>query len=453
MRHEIWSALGGEPGAIDAVAIDGAGSLASPLAVDELARAAVAAALAAAAELAAARGRPRPDVAADGAHIGVAFVSERFAQVGGRPFAAGFHPLSAFMPASDGWVRLHANYPHHRLALLAALGARDPEDVRAAVAERTAVEVEDAVVDAGGCAAAVRDEAAWAAHPQGAVVAALPLLDFAPLPVPGAPLPALAAGALPAAGVRVLDLTRVIAGPVGTRMLAALGADVLRIDPPFLPEIEEQLVDGGPGKRSALLDLRDGGDRATFSALLADADVLVHGYRPGALAAHGLDPVTLAGEHPHLTVVQLSAWGATGPWGERRGFDSLVQAASGIAVACAGPGADAPGRLPAQALDHGTGYLVAAAALRGLAQRAQDGRAAHAELALARTAQRLLRAPRGAAPAAGEPDPAPYLETLPSPRGEVTLVAPPGRLDGRPLTWPSAPPEHGADAPSWLRPS
>ena len=454
MMREAWEALGGEPGAIDAVEVGGGGILPSPLAAGELACATVAAALAAAAELAEARGRARPAVSIDAAHVEVAFVSERHCRVGGRPFAAGFHPLSAFMPAADGWVRLHANYPHHRLALLAALGASDEPGVAAAVAERGAVDVEDAVVAAGGCAAAVRDEATWAAHPQGRAVAAQPLLDFAPLPAGAPPLrPLPAPDTLPAAGLRVLDLTRVIAGPVGTRMLAALGADVLRIDPPFLPEPEEQLVDTGPGKRSALLDLRDGADRARFESLLADADVLVHGYRPGGLAAFGLDPVSLAGRHPHLTVVQLSAWGATGPWGERRGFDSLVQAATGIAAACTERGADAPGRLPAQALDHGTGYLIAAAALRGLAHRAGDGRAAHAELGLARTARWLLGAPRGAARAGAPTDPESFLVTLPSRRGEVTLVAPPGRLDGRPLTWPSAPPIAGADDPSWLTPS
>jgi crotonobetainyl-CoA:carnitine CoA-transferase CaiB-like acyl-CoA transferase len=453
MLREAWSALGGDPGAVE---LDARGEiLPSPLPAGELACATVTAALLAAAELAEARGGARPAVSIEAQHVATAFVSERFTRVAGRPFAAGFHALSAFMPAADGWVRLHGNYPHHRVALLAALDVRDPDNVRAAVAERRAVEVEEAVVAAGGCAAAVRDEATWAAHPQGAAVAAVPLLDLAPVGAapPRAPL---SPGALPAAGLRVLDLTRVIAGPVGTRMLGALGADVLRIDPPFLPEPEEQAVDALPGKRSAFLDLRDAAGRATFEQLLAGADVLVHGYRPGALAAHGLGGRELAERHPHLTVVALSAWGSTGPWGDRRGFDSLVQAATGIATACRPPGEDTPGRLPAQALDHGTGYLIAAAALRGLATRERDGCAVHAELALACTAHWLLQQPRRAAPAgdaAGAPDATPYLVTLPSPRGEITLVAPPGRLDGRTLRWRSAPPALGADPPTWATPA
>jgi crotonobetainyl-CoA:carnitine CoA-transferase CaiB-like acyl-CoA transferase len=448
MLRDAWTALGGEPAAAEAVEIERRDILPSRLAVGDLACATVAAALLAAAELAEARGQSRPAVSLDARHVATAFVSERHCRVGGAPFAAGFHALSAFMPAADGWVRLHGNYPHHRAALLEALGVSDEDGVRAAVAARRAVDVEDAVVAAGGCAAAVRDEAEWAAHPQGAAIGAAPLLAFAPIAPDAPPLRPLPAGAPPAAGVRVLDLTRVIAGPVGTRMLGALGADVLRIDPPFLPELEEQAVDTGPGKRSAFLDLRAAGDRATFEELLAGADVLVHGYRPGALNRYGL--TTLAERHPHVTVVALSAWGSSGPWRERRGFDSLVQAASGIATACAEPGADAPGRLPAQALDHGTGYLIAAAALRGLALRARDGRAAHAELALARSASWLLRQPRREERAADTPDPAPYLVSLPSARGEVTLVAPPGRLDGRASAWRSAPPAPGADAARWL---
>jgi crotonobetainyl-CoA:carnitine CoA-transferase CaiB-like acyl-CoA transferase len=456
MQSEAWSALGGEPAALDAIEVAPRdGILPSPLAVEELACATVAAALAAGAELAEARGRPRPAVSIAAAHVAAAFVSERYCRISGQPFAAGFHALSAFLPAVDGWVRLHGNYPHHRTALLAALGLRDDDPdtnlVRAAVAERGAVEVEEAVVAAGGCAAAVRDEATWAAHPQGAAIAAAPLLELKRTTGPAPALDPLAAGASPADGVRVLDLTRVIAGPVGTRMLGALGADVLRIDPPWLPELAEQAVDTGPGKRSAFLDLRRATDRARFEELLAGADVLVHGYRPGALAAYGLESAALAGRHPHLTVVALSAWGTHGPWAGRRGFDSLVQAASGIATACAEPGAHTPGKLPAQALDHGTGYLIAAAAPRGLTLRAREGRAAHAELALAQTANWLLRQSRRTdRPAAAEPDATPYLVSLPSPGGEVALVAPPGRLDGRALRWRSAPPAPGGDDPRWV---
>ncbi len=174
-----------------------------------------------------------------------------------------------------------------------------------------------------------------------------------------APRPWRDGGAAPLAGIRVLDLTRVIAGPVATRDLAVAGADVLRIDSPRLPEAPWQHLDTGHEKRSALMDLDDPSDRMRFEELLSTADVVVHGYRPTALARYGLDPQSLRERFPGIIVAQLSAWGTDGPWGDRRGFDSLVQAASGIAVLESGDGAT-PGALPAQALDHATGHFLAA---------------------------------------------------------------------------------------------
>jgi crotonobetainyl-CoA:carnitine CoA-transferase CaiB-like acyl-CoA transferase len=242
----------------------------------------------------------------------------------------------------------------------------------------------------------------------------------------------------------VLDLTRVIAGPVGARTLAALGADVLRVDPPHLPELPEGHIDTGVGKRTATLDLADAERR---EALLAGAHVLVTGYRPGALAHFGLDAGGLAERHPHLVQVSLSAWGTTGPWGDRRGFDSLVQVASGIAAECAAADGT-PGVLPAQALDHATGHLVAAAALRALAMRAAGEPTGPARLSLARTAQELLQAPRPneiATAATGSADPAAHRVTC----GRVSLIAPPGTLDRVPPRWPHGPHELGNDPPSW----
>jgi crotonobetainyl-CoA:carnitine CoA-transferase CaiB-like acyl-CoA transferase len=242
--------------------------------------------------------------------------------------------------------------------------------------------------------------------------------------------------------VRVLDLTRVIAGPVAGRTLAALGADVLRIDPPGLPELPEAHVDTGPGKRSAVLDLADAPRR---EALLDGADVLLLGYRPGSLARFGLDAAALAERHPHLVVASLSAWGTTGPWGERRGFDSLVQVATGIAAELAAPDGT-PGVLPAQALDHATGHLVAAAALRGLTARARGEPIAPSRASLAATAASLLALPRPADTEPRTPDPDRYRVTF----GDVSLIAPPGTLDGIPLTWRHGPRPLGGDPPAWV---
>jgi crotonobetainyl-CoA:carnitine CoA-transferase CaiB-like acyl-CoA transferase len=224
-------------------------------------------------------------------------------------------------------------------------------------------------------------------------------------------------------GLRVLDLTRVIAGPVATRTLASHGADVVRVDGPRLPDDRGGLVDTGAGKRHVVLDLADAADRRTVEELLGQADVVVQGYRPGALDAFGMEPAALAERHPHLVSVRLSAWGTTGPWRERRGFDSLVQAATGIADLCGGP--DGPGVLPAQALDHGTGHLAAAVVMGALARQRTEGGGWSGELSLAQTAQWLLTAPREPEPP-GDADPAPYLLDLPTPEGTATLVAPPG---------------------------
>jgi hypothetical protein len=433
MLAELWTALGGE--AARAARLDIGGDepiLGSTLAVAELVTGAVGTALLAAAELAEARSGRRPDVALERDHVAVAACSERFVRLDGAVVGTAFDPSSAFFAARDGWVRTHGNYGHHRAALLRALGVARPQDVGAAIAQAGAVEVEDAVVAAGGCAAAVRSAQAWAEHAQGRVLEGVPLVERHP-GAPCGPLNPIVPGALPAAGVRVLDLTRVIAGPVGTRMLAALGAGVVRVEPPESPELPLLALDGGLGKRVARVDLATPEGAGWLRTQLETADVVVDGYRPGALARFGLSPDDLAQHHPHVSYVSLSAWGETGPWGTRRGFDSLVQAASGIAHAVdPGDRERSPGTLPVQALDHATGYLVAAAALRALTERTTHGHSGRARLVLAATARALLAAGARPAPPPRDVDPAPHLQQL----GPLTVAAPPGALDGTPLRWP-----------------
>jgi CoA-transferase family III len=445
---EVWTALGGEwpPPALQ---VTGApGHLLSHLPVEDTAIACAGAALLAASALQAQRGGTGPPAARlDRGHVAAVFRSEARVQLNGQAVGVGFAPLSRFWRACDGWVRTHGNYPWHRDALLHALGcAGNREAVAAAIAGLGAREVEDLVTGAGGVAAAVRTQADWQAGPAGQAVAAARLVEGGGL---GDATPRRrAAGTLPAAGIRVLDLTRVIAGPVATRYLAALGADVLRLDPPHRPELPQQTYDGLLGKRSAMLDLGPGSAR--LHELLDAADVLVHGYRPHALDRFGLSPDALAERHPGLVVVSLSAWGRTGPWGGRRGFDSIVQAASGIAVVESADG-DRPGAMPCQLLDHGTGYLCAAAALRGLAAQAASGGTQVRELSLARTAHWLLgqkrdRRPAGEVTSAAGAD---WLTTLGSAEGMVTVVRPPGQLDGLELAWPSPLTRYGSDPPAW----
>lgn len=327
----------------------------------------------------------------DAAGVAASFASLALLRVEGRT-PEGFAPLSGFFPAADGWVRTQANYPHHAAALQKALGVSSPDRLADALLELPALRVEELVRAAGGVAAAVRSAADWASSPMGQVLHDQPWISFTL--TDRAPSLELHPGSR-LAGVRVLDLTRVIAGPTGTRLLAALGADVLRIDPPHLPELLDQHLDTGFAKRSALADLRKPDELARVNELLGTADVLFTGYRPGALACFGLDPAAVRARYPQLVVVTLDAWGQHGPWRQARGFDSIVQAATGIAHLYGGTttGSWRPGALPVQALDHATGYGMAAAALALLARRARGDGAGSAHLSLAATAQLLLGMP------------------------------------------------------------
>ncbi|MGW3485052.1 CoA transferase [Rhodococcus indonesiensis] len=349
----------------------------------------------------------------DPERIAASFAGDRMLRMAGRP-VPGFAALSGFFPAADGWVRTHANYPHHRARLLRALELPDDTD-RAGCAARLRqlppTAVEDAAAGHDAIAVRVRTEHEWATSPPGRAAAAGPLVrilardDTADRTVAGDD------PARPLAGLRVLDLTRVIAGPVAARALGLLGAEVLRIDPPALPEIPWQHAENGQGKRTALLDLHARPGRETWRRLLGDADVLLTGYRPGALDALIGAPGTI---RPGLVHGRVCAWGWSGPWADRRGFDSIVQAASGIAVAEGDP--DAPGALPVQALDHASGYLLAAAVLDALAARHRDGRGRDVAVTLARTAASLLQAP------GRDPHPPP-VPARPGPRTVATHAA------------------------------
>jgi len=294
-------------------------------------------------------------------------------------------PIAGDYEAQDGWVKLHTNAPHHRDAALSVLGcAAERDAVGEAVQRWRKSDLEDAVVSAGGAAAAMRSLSEWAEHPQGIAVSKEPVIAWR----------TKSSGVAPKDldGLRVLDLTRVLAGPVATRFLAGFGASVLRIDPPGWnePGLEPEVT---LGKKLAGLDLRRSDDRTTFEGLLGQADVLVHGYRPGALAGLGYDGDRLRALAPDMIEVALDAYGWSGPWAGRRGFDSLVQMSSGIADAgMARSGAERPVPLPVQALDHATGYLMAAAALRALRILRDRGEVVSARMSLARTAQLLVSA-------------------------------------------------------------
>jgi crotonobetainyl-CoA:carnitine CoA-transferase CaiB-like acyl-CoA transferase len=443
--------------AAEVVRIEQADTLPTRLPTTELATGSVAAAALSAALLAGTRaGRTGPrDVAAvhiDARRVAASFMNDRLQTLDGRG-ASGWAALSGFWPSRDGWVRTHANYPHHRARLLDALGLPGDTD-RDAFRERcqamAALEIEERVAAAGGVAVAVRTPEVWALHPQAAAVATRPLVGIQAIgsaPVRELP-PAPERPVLPAAGLRVLDLTRVIAGPVATRTLALLGAQVLRIDSPGLPEIAWQYLDNGAGKRSALLDLNSADARSVFEKLLATADIVVIGYRPGALNAFGLSADALAARRPGIVVASLSAWGGVGPWGARRGFDSIVQAASGIALIESDDGA--PGALPAQALDHATGYLLAAAVLHAVDRQAREGGTWHVAAHLARTGQWLTSTPNTHRLPAVAWDPNDCLVGQKTRSGVLRYAPPAVAFSGGPADYPTVGGTWGTDAPTWV---
>ena len=414
--------------------------LPAALPVGTLANGAVGAAAIAALAL---RGGERAQV--DPRQVAASFRSDQLSSVDGR-VEPGFAPLSGFFEAADGWVRTHANYPHDRDRLLRAVDLPEGatrEDAAAVVRRWSAQELEDAVARDHGVAVRVRSLREWMAGEQAAAVARHPVLAVR-----------RAEGPAPAqlrARPRVLDLTRVIAGPVATRTLAFVGCDVLRVDPPRLPELEAAHLDTDSGKRSTLMDLHNEHARAALHELLDSADVVVTGYRPGALHAFGLDADQLARTHPHLVCATVSAWGTAGPWGTRRGFDSIVQAATGIAEIESG-GGGRPGALPAQALDHASGYLLAAGVLAALRRRESEGGSWQVSVHLARTAHWVLQtdALDGPARALRDDDLEPLLVSARTERGLVRQPRPAFRLDEGPREFAWVGHRWGVDEAGWV---
>lgn len=380
--------------------------------------------------------------------ISASFSGDRMYRENGEPVRA-FAELSGFFECADGWVRTHANYPHHRRALLRAIGldeAATVDAVRTRIGSLGSDIIERRCARAGAIAVRVRTEQEWAEHEVGAAVASEPLVrsilrsDAAPRS------DSAATQQYPLRGLRVLDLTRVIAGPVASRALALLGANVLRIDPPDLPEIGWQHLENGQGKRSALLDMKTAEGLNTARQLCAQADVFLSGYRPGAIENFGFLPSSF---RPGIVCGSVSAWGhgareksarEKSSW-LQRGFDSIVQAASGIAV-IEGSEND-PGALPAQALDHASGYLLAAGIVDALTATRTSGSGRDVSVSLARTASWLT--------SAGGRTEHPDAASLPGPDATVThgstTTALPALADYSDYPFPAHP--LGSHAPSF----
>ena len=399
------------------------------------------------------RGLPRQQVAVDLRAAAASLRSARYLKVGGRPPPPQWDPLSGFYPVRDGWISIHCNFPNHREAALKVLQTEpDRQQAEQRSASWAGEALEDAIHAAAGCAGFVRSAAEWQRHPQAKAVASRPLIEI--VRIGDAPRERVAKGTRPLEGVRVLDLTRVLAGPTCARSLAEHGADVLKISAAHLPDSGPMDVDTGIGKLSARLDLRAAEDRAALERLVAQSDVFSQSYRPGTLAARGFSPEALARLRPGIVCVSLCAWDMTGPWRARRGFDSIVQSVSGMAELSAKDGR--PQYLPVSAIDYVSGYLMAFGATVALERRAREGGSWLVRMALARVGKWIVD--RGLLPQeAVEPVPPELPEEelhalmgeMETPAGTIQYLRPVVQLSHTPPYWSRPPVPLGTHRAVW----
>jgi crotonobetainyl-CoA:carnitine CoA-transferase CaiB-like acyl-CoA transferase len=428
--------------------IDGADPvLRTPFRVGAAGAAALAAVGIAAANLWHRRTGRRQQVALDLGAAAASLKSGAYLRIDGKPPPAPWDPMSGFYAVRDGrWVSIHCNFANHRKAALEVLGTgEDREQANAAAKAWDGAALEEAIHTAGGCAGLARSAAEWAAHPHAAAVAQQPLLEI--LRIGDAPPEALGQAPRPLSGIRVLDLTRVLAGPTCAKTLAEHGADVLKITAQHLPDSGAIELDTGIGKLAAFLDLRTAGGVSTLGRLLQGADVFSQSYRPGALARRGFSPEEVARLRPGIVCASLNAWGQTGPWKDRRGFDSIVQTVSGMALA-QGDGST-PKLLPCSAIDYVSGYLMAYGVMVALARRAAEGGSWLVRVALARTGRWIVD--RGtvdpAAPLAAIADG--LTQETDSPAGRITHLRPVLRMSDTPPRWDLPPVPLGYSRPEW----
>jgi crotonobetainyl-CoA:carnitine CoA-transferase CaiB-like acyl-CoA transferase len=461
---DIWTSAGGDPSALDTVTLTGEEpQLPSSFRVAAAAQASIAVTGLAAAQVWKWRSGQSQDVAVDMRHAVVECRSERYLRVDGKPPGPTWDAIAGIYKTRDQrFVRLHTNFRHHRDAVCKVLNCKpERDDVQAALMQWDAEAFETAAYAAGGVVAMMRSHEEWSASPHAKALAELPLVSIekigeaAPKPWPKT---WTKGGDRPLAGVRVLDLSRVIAGPVAGRSLAAHGADVLLISGPDLPAIPWLTIDTGRGKLSSFVELKSEQGRDVFRNLLAHADIVSQGYRPQAIAALGFSPEDAAKINPGIISVSLSAYGHAGPWAERRGFDSLVQTSTGFNHAEGqAAGVDGPKELPAQMLDHATGYLMAFGAMMAKARQSREGGSWHVRVSLAQTGHWLWNLGRVAAGFTTEDLKGemvmPFIEEIPSGFGPLQSVRHSAVLSKTPAFWARPAMPLGSHPPQWPAPT
>jgi crotonobetainyl-CoA:carnitine CoA-transferase CaiB-like acyl-CoA transferase len=452
---DLWTLAGGDLAALDAVTLTGQEpQLPSSFRVAAAAQASIAAAGLAAAQIWKLRSGQSQDVAVDMRHAVVECRSERYLRVDGKPPPPAWDAIAGIYKTRDQrFVRLHTNFRHHRDAVCKVLNCKpERDDVQAALMQWDGEAFETAAYAGGGVVALMRSHDEWSDLPHARALGALPVVSIEKIGE-GAPKP-WPAGDRPLSGLRVLDLSRVIAGPVAGRTLAAHGADVLLVSGPDLPAIPWLTIDTGRGKLTSFVELKSEQGRDRLRDLLANADIFSQGYRPRALASLGFSPQDAARISPGIISVSLSAYGHAGPWAERRGFDSLVQTATGFNHAegqAAGVGG--PKELPAQMLDHAAGYLMAFGALMAKARQSREGGSWHVRVSLAQTGRwlwNLGRVADGFSTADLKAEAVmPFVEEVASGFGPLRSTSHSARLSQTPAFWARPAMPLGSHPPQW----
>ena len=452
---DLWTLGGGDPSALNAVTLTGHEPiLPSSFRVGVAAQVTIAAAGLAAAQIWQARRGEAQTLSVDMLHAVIECRSERYLRVDDKPPPPAWDAIAGVYKTGDGgFVRLHTTFPHHRDNVCKVLGCKpERDDVQRALMQWDAEKFETAAY-AGGCVVAMmRSQDEWLAASHAQDVGKLPLLTIEkigeadPKPWPK--------GDRPLSGLRVLDLSRVIAGPVAGRTLAAHGADVMLIASPNLPTIPWLVIDTGRGKLSAFADLKTAQGRDTLRQLLARADIFSQGYRPQSLAALGFSPKDAARINPGIVYVSLSAYGHLGPWAGRRGFDSLVQTSTGFNYAEGqAAGIEGPKELPAQMLDHATGYLMAFGAMMAKARQSREGGSWHVRASLAQTGRWLWNLGRLAdgpsIPDTNRDAVKPFIEKSTSGFGVLGAVRHSALMSKTPARWERPAMPLGSHQPAW----
>jgi crotonobetainyl-CoA:carnitine CoA-transferase CaiB-like acyl-CoA transferase len=357
--------------------------------------------------------------------------------------------LTDFYPTRDErWVLVHNSFPKTTDATLELLEcSAEKEDVARAISRWDAATLEDTMAERGLCGARVRSADEWRSSEQGKVLQGLPTVEV--IRTGDSPPEALPAAERPLSRLRVLDLTRVLAGPTSGRTLAEHGADVLRIGSPELPSVPPFVVDTSHGKRSAFLDLRQAKEAERLQALVREADVFTQGYRLGSLDRLGFGVEALQALRPGLIYSSINCYGHEGPWRGRPGWEQLAQAVTGLALE---HGGDRPALLPAAATDYTTGNLSALGILVALARRAVEGGSYHVRVSLSQTGMWIDSLGRSDALGAGiAPEELADMQIQSeTPFGRVTHLAPVLRLSETQPHWALPTVPLGTHEASWL---